>query len=70
MDEIKLFVKNEKRIENSNTRCQNIQPGHRDGIWHRKMRHANNEKQKSIHDGRNGTSKSRQKQNTQRKGNQ
>ena len=31
---------------NSNTRSNNIQSGHWDGIWHRKMRHANNENQK------------------------
>ncbi len=55
-----------KRIGNSNTRSENIQLGHRDGIWHRKMRHATNEKRKTTHDGRDGTTKSRK---NQRKGN-
>ena len=49
MDDIKLLKK--KRIGNSNTRSENIQSGHRDEIWHRKMRHANNEKWEMKHDG-------------------
>ena len=44
-----------KRIGNSNKHCENIQSGHRDGIWHRKMRHARNEKRQT-----NGTTKLRQ----------
>ena len=36
-----------------------MQSGHRDGIWHRKIRHASNEKWKMTYDGRNGTTKSR-----------
>ena len=32
-----------KKIGNSNTRSQNIQSGHRNGIWHRKMCNASNE---------------------------
>ena len=35
MDDIKLFAKKRKQIENSNTGCENIQSGHKDGIWHR-----------------------------------
>ena len=35
MDVIKLSAKC-KGIGNSNTRSENIQSGHRDGIWHRK----------------------------------
>ena len=35
MDDIKLFVKNKKRTGNSYTGSENIQSGHRDGIWHR-----------------------------------
>ena len=29
-----------------------MQSGHKDGIWQRKMRHANNEKQQTTPDGR------------------
>ena len=52
MDDIKLFG-------NSNTHNQNIQSGHKIGIWHRKMRHASNEKRQTTPYGRNGTTKSR-----------
>ena len=34
MNDIKLFAKNEKRNGNSNTRCQNIESGHRNEIRH------------------------------------
>ena len=37
MDDIKLFAKNEKELETLNTHMENIQSGHRDGIWHRIM---------------------------------
>ena len=46
IDDIKLFAKKRKRIGNSITRSQNIQSGHRDGIWHRKMHQANNKSEK------------------------
>ena len=59
MDDIKLSGKTEKELE-TNTRGVNIQSGHRDVIWHRKMYHARNEKRPTIPDGRNGTAKSRQ----------
>ena len=36
--------KTKKQTGNSNTRSQNIQSGHRNGIWHRKMCNACNEK--------------------------
>ena len=49
---------NRKRIGNSNTLSMNIQSGHRDRIWLRKTCHVNNEKRKTTHDGRNGTTKS------------
>ena len=42
---IKVFAKNEKRIGKSYTRRQNMQSGHRNGIWQRNMRHASNKKQ-------------------------
>ena len=32
MDDIKLFAKNEKKIENPNTHSENIQSGYTDGI--------------------------------------
>ena len=59
IDDIKLFVKNKKEIGNSNTCSQNIQSGHRDGIWYRKMRHVSNEKQQMTPNRWNGTTKSR-----------
>ena len=45
MDDIKRFAKNEKELE-TNTRSQNIQSEHRDGIWHRKMCYAINSNEK------------------------
>ena len=47
MHDIKLFAKKWKRIRDSNTNNKNIQPGYRNGIWRRKMRQANYEKQKN-----------------------
>ena len=52
-------IKNEKELEAFNTRSQNIKSGHKDGIWHRKMRNACNEKRKTIYYGRNGITKSK-----------
>ena len=46
-----------------------IYSDNRDGIWQRKMYHANNEKQKTTNDERNKTTKSRKNQNIQREGN-
>ena len=46
MDNIKLFRKNEKELETLRIYSQD------NGIRHRKMRHANNEKQETTHDGR------------------
>ena len=43
MDDMELFSKNEKELE-TNKCSENIQSGYRDGIWHRKMCHASNEK--------------------------
>ena len=43
------------------------QLGYKDGNWHRKMWHANNEKRKMTNDGRNRTTKSRKNQNAWRK---
>ena len=68
MKDIKLFAKKEG-TGNPNTGSDNKQSGYRDGIWHRKMHHANNEKRKTTHDGRNRTTKSRKNQNARRKGN-
>ena len=39
MDDIKLYAKS---VKESETEIQNIQSGHRNGILHRKMCHANN----------------------------
>ena len=49
-----------KRMGNSNTHSWNIQSGHRDGIWHWKMRHASYEKRQTTPYERNGTTKSRE----------
>ena len=43
MDEIKLFVQNERKLETL-IQTENIQSRYRNGICHRKMRHASNEK--------------------------
>ena len=67
LDDIKLFTEN-KKIGNSNIRCDNIQSGYRDRIWLRKLRHAKNEKRQMTHDRRNGTSKSGKNLNFRRKG--
>ena len=64
-----MLAKNQKRIRNSNTGSEDIQSGYWDGIWQRKMYHANNEKQKMTNDRRNRTTKSIEYQNTLRKGN-
>ena len=52
MDNIKLFAKNQKDLE-FNTNNKNIQSGYRNGIWHRKVSHVNNEKRKKTNNGRN-----------------
>ena len=57
MDDTKLFTENE-RIGNSNTRSKDIQSRYKDGIWYRKIRHANNERHETTHDRRNGISRS------------
>ena len=57
MDNIKQLVKKSKRIADSNNK--NIQSWYRNGIWHRKMNNANNEKQKQKDNGRNGIVKLR-----------
>ena len=61
MDDIKLFVKKRKRIGSFNTGSENIQSAHWDGSWHRTMRHANKERQKTTHDDRNQSTESRKK---------
>ena len=48
MGDIKLFAKKWKRTENFNTCSYNIQSGHRDGTWHRKIFQANNEKRQTM----------------------
>ena len=69
MYDIKLFFQKRKRIGNPNTNCENIQSRYRDGIWHRKMRHASNEKWQTTHNGRSQTTQSNGHQNVRRKGN-
>ena len=52
IDDIKLFAK---------ILYKNIQSGHRDGIWHRKMCFAQKEKRETVHDERNGATRPRKK---------
>ena len=59
INDIKL-CKKWKRTRNSNTRSENIQSGRWNGIWHRKMCHASNEKRQTTPNRRNETAKSRQ----------
>ena len=66
IDDINLFVKNEKELEILIQVVSIYSDGYRDGIWHREMCHANNEKQKMANDGRNKTTKSRKKIRTLR----
>ena len=56
MDDIKWFKK-WKRIGNTYTGSVDILSSYRDGIWHRNRCHVNKEKQKTIHDRRNRTTK-------------
>ena len=56
----------QKIIKTPNTGCENIQVRHMDGIRHRKMHRAINEKREMTH-GRNGTSKSRKIRNLRKK---
>ena len=60
VDDIKLFAKNWKKME-TNTDRENLQSGYTDGIWHKKMYHANNEKRETKNDGRGGITISRKK---------
>ena len=53
--------RNEKRNGSIITGSETIQSGHMDGIWHRKMRHVNNEKQETTNDGSNRATKARMK---------
>ena len=57
-----------KRIGDSGTTNKNIQSGYRNGIWHRKMCHARNEKRKKTKNGSNKTVKWRKNQNARRIG--
>ena len=48
MGEVKLFAKMKKKITDSDINNKNKQPGYWNGIWHRKMCHAHNEKWKKT----------------------
>ncbi len=67
IDDIKLFAKNEKELETL-TQTENIQSRYRNGIWHRKIHHASNEKGQITHNRRSQTTKSSSHQNGRRKG--
>ena len=45
-----------------------MQPGYKNGNWHRKIFHSHNEKRKKRYNGKDRTAKSRQNQYTWRKG--
>ena len=60
IDNIMLFAKNEKELETGSNN-KNIEPEYRNGIWLRKMCHAQNEKWKKTN---NRSAKSRKNQNT------
>ena len=55
-----LQKKKQEKNRKPNICSENIQSEHTDGTWHRKMRHANNEKREKTHDGWNGTTKSKE----------
>ena len=57
MDDIKRSAKKEKELE-TDTNHITIQPGYRNGVWHRKMYHAHNEKWKNANNRRNRNAKS------------
>ena len=55
MDDIKIFIKNEKRTRDTDTDNENVQPGYRNGICHWKMNHTDNEKLENRNNGKNRT---------------
>ena len=66
MADIKLFAKMEKNWE-FDANNKNMQSGYRNGIRHRKMYQADNEKWKKTNNRRNKTTKSRKNQDTWKK---
>ena len=44
MDDITVFAKNKKELETLNTNNKNLQSGYTNGIWHRMICYAHNEK--------------------------
>ena len=68
MDDIKNFSKNEKELE-TQIQTENIQSRYRNGIWHRKICHASNQKWQTTHNGRYRTTKSSTHLNPRRKEN-
>ena len=62
-DDIKLFDKNfKKSIRNPYTGNEDMLWQYKNGIWQRKMWHADYEKRETTHDSRNRTTKSRKNQ--------
>ena len=61
MNDIKLFTKNEKELENLIHTVRIYRSGHGNGIWHRKMYHTRHEKWQATYDWRNGTKLERSK---------
>ena len=67
IDDIKLFAQNEKELE---TLIQIVRKyRYRNGIWHRKMRNANNEKRQTTPGGSSRTTKSSNNQNARKPSN-
>ena len=69
MYNIELFAKNQKKIGDSYKDYKNKESGNRNRIWDAKICQVNNEKQSSKNDRRNRTTKGKQNQDDQRKGN-
>ena len=53
MDDNKLFAKNERELETLIQSRENIQSRFKNGIWHRKKRHASRKKRETTRDRRN-----------------
>ena len=64
MDDIKLFAKNKKELK---TQIQAVRIYSDDGIWHRKMWRANNEKRKTTNEWRNRSTEWKKKRNARKK---
>ena len=67
IDNIKVFAKNEIEFESLIQIMKILQPGYKNGIWHRKMHRTHKEKREKINNRRNKTTKSGKNKNSWRK---